>query len=290
MKINVIKKFGPLNSAPVFDAFINSLEATGDKVLINSNEKCDVAVIWSVLWLGRMSKYKSIWDEYQRQGKPVIVLEVGGILRNETWKIGINGVNREADFANDNVTDNRWPKFKIKMKPWKQTGDKIIICGQHGSSHQWRNNPPMIQWLDQQITGVRQYTDKPIVIRPHPRNHVQINVGKFNNVKIIGPKKDNNTYDDTNLKDIFGDAWALINYSSNPAMQAIFNGIPVFTSPASLSFDVSNNNIKNINSPEMPDRKKWANKLSHTEWWIDEIKNGLPWRRIKARLEEKYLK
>ena len=73
-------------------------------------------------------------------------------------------------------------------------------------------------------------------------------------------------------------------------MQAIFNGIPVFTSPASLSFDVSNNNIKNINSPEMPDRKKWANKLSHTEWWIDEIKNGLPWRRIKARLEEKYLK
>ena len=290
MKINVIKKFGPLNSAPVFDAFINSLEATGDKVLINSNEKCDVAVIWSVLWLGRMSKYKSIWDEYQRQGKPVIVLEVGGILRNETWKIGINGVNREADFANDNVTDNRWPKFKIKMKPWKQTGDKIIICGQHGSSHQWRNNPPMIQWLEQQITDVRQYTDKPIVIRPHPRNHVQINVGKFNNVKIIGPKKDNNTYDDTNLKDIFGDAWALINYSSNPAMQAIFNGIPVFTSPASLSFDVSNNNIKNINSPEMPDRKKWANKLSHTEWWIDEIKNGLPWRRIKARLEEKYLK
>ena len=290
MKINVIKKFGPLNSAPVFDAFINSLEATGDKVLINSNEKCDVAVIWSVLWLGRMSKYKSIWDEYQRQGKPVIVLEVGGILRNETWKIGINGVNREADFANDNVTDNRWPKFKIKMKPWKQTGDKIIICGQHGSSHQWRNNPPMIQWLEQQITGVRQYTDKPIVIRPHPRNHVQINVGKFNNVKIIGPKKDNNTYDDTNLKDIFGDAWALINYSSNPAMQAIFNVIPVFTSPASLSFDVSNNNIKNINSPEMPDRKKWANKLSHTEWWIDEIKNGLPWRRIKARLEEKYLK
>ena len=290
MKINVIKKFGPLNSAPVFDAFINSLEATGDKVLINSNEKCDVAVIWSVLWLGRMSKYKSIWDEYQRQGKPVIVLEVGGILRNETWKIGINGVNREADFANDNVTDNRWPKFKIKMKPWKQTGDKIIICGQHGSSHQWRNNPPMIQWLEQQITGVRQYTDKPIVIRPHPRNHVQINVGKFNNVKIIGPKKDNNTYDDTNLKDIFGDAWALINYSSNPAMQAIFNGIPVFTSPASLSFDVSNNNIKNIDSPEMPDRKKWANKLSHTEWWIDEIKNGLPWRRIKARLEEKYLK
>ena len=246
MKINVIKKFGPLNSAPVFDAFINSLEATGDKVLINSNEKCDVAVIWSVLWLGRMSKYKSIWDEYQRQGKPVIVLEVGGILRNETWKIGINGVNREADFANDNVTDNRWPKFKIKMKPWKQTGDKIIICGQHGSSHQWRNNPPMIQWLEQQITGVRQYTDKPIVIRPHPRNHVQINVGKFNNVKIIGPKKDNNTYDDTNLKDIFGDAWALINYSSNPAMQAIFNGIPVFTSPASLSFDVSNNNIKNL--------------------------------------------
>ena len=39
----------------------------------------------------------------------------------------------------------------------------------------------------------------------------------------------------------------------------------------------------------MPDRQQWANKLSYTEWWIDEIAKGLPWNRIKKRLEQKYL-
>ena len=33
----------------------------------------------------------------------------------------------------------------------------------------------------------------------------------------------------------------------------------------------------------------WANKLAYTEWWTDEIQQGLPWDRIKKRLEEKYL-
>ena len=289
MKINVIKKFGPLNSAPVFDAFIKSLQNAGETVLINSEEKCDVAVIWSVLWLGRMAQYRKIWDAYKRRGKPVIVLEVGGIKRNETWKIGINGVNREADFANDEVTEERWTKFKINLQPWKQTGENIIICGQHGSSHQWRDNPPMIQWFEQQIKSVRQYTDKPIVIRPHPRNHVNIASNKFSKVKIIGPKRDQNTYDDTNLSEVFKSAWALINHSSNPAMQAVFNGVPVFVSPASLSFDVGNSNIGNIINPNMPDRQMWANKLAYTEWWLDEIEKGIPWQRIKNRLEEKYL-
>jgi hypothetical protein len=40
----------------------------------------------------------------------------------------------------------------------------------------------------------------------------------------------------------------------------------------------------------MPDRQKWTNKLAYTEWFEDEIRQGLPWKRIKARLEEKYIK
>ena len=38
----------------------------------------------------------------------------------------------------------------------------------------------------------------------------------------------------------------------------------------------------------MPDRQRWANQLAFTEWWPDEIESGLPWKRIKKRLEEKY--
>jgi hypothetical protein len=263
----------------------------GDTVFVNKDDgQCDVAVIWSVLWQGRMAKYRNIWDTYRNKNKPVVVIEVGGIKRNETWKIGINGINREADFVNNVVDGERWKRFNVELKPWKQTGKDIIICGQHGNSHQWRNNPPMSTWFDQQITEIRKYTDKPIIIRPHPRNHVAIDTTKYKDVKIVGPKKDRNTYDDTDLAERLKSAWAVVSHSSNPAMTAVFSGIPVYVSEASLSYDVGNKTFENINNPNMPDRQNWANKLSYTEWWTEEIEQGLPWKRIRKRLEEKYIK
>ena len=42
--------------------------------------------------------------------------------------------------------------------------------------------------------------------------------------------------------------------------------------------------------PTDGDEIKWANWLSYTEWFKDEIEAGLPWARIKKRLEEKSLK
>ena len=289
MKINVIKKYGPLNSGPVFDAFIKSLRGAGEEVLIDSEKECDVAVIWSVLWLGRMSKYRRIFDSYREKNKPVIVLEVGGIKRNETWKIGINGINREADFANQDYDQDRWKKFNIEIKPWRQSGSEIIICGQHDKSHQWRNNPPMHDWIDNQIAAIRKHTDKRIVVRPHPRNFISINHETFSNVKVVTPIRDRKTYDDTDLAQRLETAWAVVNYSSNPAIQAVLAGVPVFVSEASLCFDVGNLNMADIANPKMPDRQKWANQLSYTEWWIDEIEKGLPWNRIKQRLNKKYL-
>ncbi len=291
MKISCFTNYGPLNSKPVFQAFLNSVKNVGDTVLENTDDgNCDVAVIWSVLWQGKMAKYRNIWQTYRNKNKPVVVLEVGGIKRNETWKIGINGINREADFANQNVDGERWKKFNIELQPWKQTGDKIIICGQHSNSHQWRNNPPMTTWFDQQITQIRKHTDKPIVIRPHPRNGVSLNAKKYQNVKIVTPQRDRRTYDDTDLAERLKSAWAVVSHSSNPAMTAVFSGIPVYVSEASLSYDVGNVSYENINHPNMPDRKQWANKLAYTEWWPDEIAQGLPWARIKKRLESNYLK
>ena len=98
------------------------------------------------------------------------------------------------------------------------------------------------------------------------------------------------TYDDTDFNKRLKSAWAVVNYSSNPAMQSVFNGVPVFVSEASLSYDVGNKSLANINNPERPDRQTWANQLAYTEWWPEEITNGKPWKRIKKQLEEKYLK
>ena len=289
MKISVYTKFGPINSKKVFDAFIESLKNAGDEVQLNEDKNSDVTVIWSVLWQGRMIGYQKIWNECQNKNKPVVVLEVGGIKRNETFKIGINGVNREADFANQHVDAERWKKLNIELKPWQSTGDTIIICGQHHNSYQWRNNPKMNLWFEQQINEIRKHTNRPILVRPHPRNPTGLDTKKWKNVSYKIPQRDYNTIDDTDFKEILKHAWAIINHSSNPAMTAVFNGIPVFVSEASLSYDVGNSSLANINNPKMPGRQTWANRLAYTEWTTEEIKQGLPWKRIKNRLKEKYL-
>lgn len=290
MKLEVWTDYGPLNSKPIFDAFIKSLHDAGDNVCLNKSCNADVAVIWSVLWRGRMEQYKRIWNYYRSQGKPVIVLEVGGLRRNESFKIAINGINRDADFANQEFDDKRWHLFKHDLKPWNPSGEMIVICGQHDASEQWKGLPRMNKWIAKQIIEIRKYTSKPILVRPHPRNNIQFNESDFFNVKVRMPKRDHRTYDDTDFKATLERTWAVINHSSNPAMEAVIRGIPVFVSESSLCYDVGNTEISAINNPAMPNRITWANKLSYTEWFKDEIEQGLPWQRIKKRLQERYLK
>ena len=149
--------------------------------------------------------------------------------------------------------------------------------------------PGMNIWFEQQINEIRKHTSRPIQVRPHPRNPISFNFKKYKNVSITNPVMDSNTIDDTNFKDTLEDAWAVINHSSNPAIEAVINGIPVFVSEDSLCHDVGNHSLANINDPKMPDRQRWANKLSYTEWFEDEIEKGLPWQRIKNRITTNYL-
>ncbi len=178
MRVEIWPAHGPLNSKDIFTKFITSLQNAGEDVHINKETNGDVAVIWSVLWRGRMSSYKKIWDRYRSAGKPVVVIEVGGLRRNESFKIGINGINRDADFANQSFDDKRWPLFNHTLRPWNPTGDMIVICGQHDSSEQWKGLPRMSQWIEQQIHEIRKYTTRPILVRPHPRT-------KYNSKNLI---------------------------------------------------------------------------------------------------------
>ena len=82
----------------------------------------------------------------------------------------------------------------------------------------------------------------------------------------------------------------MVNHSSNPAMEAVFAGIPVFVSEKSLCYDVGNSDLSDILHPAMPARQNWAHKLSYTEWFEDEFKEGEPWRRIRERLVDRYIK
>tara|TARA_E500000178_G_C16980761_1_gene735675 strand:+ start:500 stop:1354 length:855 start_codon:yes stop_codon:yes gene_type:complete len=272
----------PGNAKEVYPQLLKAIGAT-DTVVENSMD-ADAALIWSVLWYGKMSANKRVWDHYRAQDKPVIVIEVGGLIRNTTWKLGINGINRDADFAlEEYMPDDRVKKLGIMLQPWRQEGEYVLVCGQHGHSEQWRNMPDMDTYYRNTITEIRMHTDKPIVVRSHPRYRESLHWAcdmqwyKDNNVTWNIPKHIQQTYDSFDLEYMLKHTHFCVSHSSNAGLTSIINGVPAVVSESSLAWDVSTSMGQWLSKPE---RHYWLNKLCYIEWYADEI--DTQWKRLRS--------
>ena len=279
MKFSLWKDYGALNSGPVFDAFANSLVDSGHTVVYNDNS-ADVDCIWSVLFNGRMARNKAIWENK----KPTIVLEVGGVKRGTTWKVGLNGINRDAYFGDKDNDRTRADRLGLVCKPWRSNGDFILVCGQHDKSLQWQNMPRMSNWFLNTYDEIRKYTDRPIVFRPHPRCKLEHIERGLKHVYRQEPRHVNGTYDDFDMG--FNNIHCTISYSSNPGIHSVIEGVPAFVSTHSLAYDVGNDIdfLHDIENPLMPDRTQWLNDYAWTEFTVEEISAGLPLNRLTDNL------
>jgi len=282
MKFNLWTQYGALNSKPVFDAFSEGAKSLGHEVGYNTDHGIDV--IWSVLFNGRMTANRSIWQQNQKQKKPTIVLEVGGIKRGTTWKVGLNGINRDAYFGDSNNDDSRKHLLGLLEKPWRTNGEYILIAGQHDKSLQWQGMPRMSNWFLNTYDEIRKHTDRPIIFRPHPRCRLEHIERGLKHVYRQEPQHVNGTYDSFDMG--FDNIHCTVSYSSNPGIHSVIEGVPAFVSTHSLAYDVANDIdfLHDIESPIEPDRTQWLNDYAWTEFTIDEISQGIPLKRLTTVL------
>lgn len=281
MKFSLFKEYGALNSKPVFEAFEHSLRSAGHTVVYN-DMNADVAVIWSVLFYGRMAKNKDVWNSFRKNNRNVVVLEVGGIKRGTTWKVGLNGINRDAYFGPGGMDDLRSRKLGLELKPWRQDGECILICGQHDKSLQWQGMPSMSKWVMDTIEALQMHYNYPIIFRPHPRCRLPDIERQYKNVYRQEPKQISGTYDDFDMN--FANVKYTVSWSSNPGIHSIINGVPAFVSPYSLAFDVACPHLLMVDNPHLPDRQQWLNDYAHTEWTVEEISQGIPLKNLTQKL------
>ena len=283
MKFSLWTQYGALNSKPIFDAFRLGCHSLGFTCVDNSDD-ADVDVIWSVLFSGRMAANKAIWERNTANAKPTIVLEVGGINRGTTWKVGLNGINRDAYFGPCGNNDDRHRLLGLSLTHWRTDGEFILICGQHDKSLQWQKMPSMSKWVMNTIDAIRAHTDRPILFRPHPRCSLPHIENEFKNVYRQNPVKLNGTYDDYDMQ--FDRVHAVVSYSSNPGIHSILNGVPAFVGTSSLAYDVGNDIdfMHDIEKPLTPDRQQWFNDYAHTEWTVQEISQGIPLKNLTSKL------
>jgi len=276
MRFKIYNEYGALNSHPVFTAFEKGLHQLGHE-LVTKNE--DVSVIWSVLWAGRMLGNQQIYKECQKRDRPVLILEVGNLLRNKTWRMSLGNINGSGIFANDYDLDPERPKkLGISLKPVNTVRrEEILIAAQHQRSQQWVGQPPMATWVEQTVAQLRKYTDRKIVVRPHPRS---LFVVKIPGVEMESPKAIPNSYDDFNIDYGFH---CVVNHNSGPAVQAAIAGTPIICHNTSLA-GILSNSMENIENLSMPSRDKWFVELAHTEWTLEEIATGYPLSRLISKI------
>lgn len=267
------------NSVPAMNAVLDSLRVYGYTPEENSMNS-DMAVIWSVLWHGRMAANQQVYKHYRAQGRPVIIIDVGALYRGHTWKIALNNITRDGYYGHtENLDQDRPRKLGISLAVPVFNRPEILIAAQHQHSLQVANLPSIEAWIYKKIIELRAVTDRPIRVRPHPRSTLNLKLLP-SDIVLEEPNYLSNTYDSF---DLHFDCHAVVNYNSGPGIQAAISGTRPITDSSSLASPVAIS-IQDIEKPYTVDRDNWLVEICHTEYTLSEIQQGAWLKRILSIL------
>jgi hypothetical protein len=276
MKIAYFPAQTALNSTPVMIALLNSLRGAGHELQENSMT-ADAVLIWSVLWSGRMAANQAVYQHYRSLGRSVIVADIGTLQRGTTWKVAVNNINAQGYYGHlDQLDWDRPKKLGLILKTPASPKPHVTIAAQHSKSEQ-SSGIDFNQWAREQIQILKRNTDRPIHVRPHPRCRLDVaGLG----VTVEQPAKIPGTYDSF---DLALDCHAIVNYNSGPGIQAAIAGVRPIVHNTSLAYPVSVG-YADIEQAYVTDRDLWLTQISHTEYTLNELEQGLWLNRIHPAL------
>lgn len=205
----------------------------------------------------------------------------------------------DANCNNDNVGNERWIKFQkstgITIKDWHSPGDNIVIMGQKENDSSlvslYEKYDGFYDWVLETIETVRKYSDRTIVIRPHPKNESR-NVGriketiltkKLKNVILSENPSDGGNQGGASLDKDLANAHCVITYNSLSGVEAVCEGIPTFAMDnGSMVWPVAHKDLSQIENIKYNiDLQDWKNKIAYTMWNKQEVSSGECWAHLK---------
>jgi hypothetical protein len=199
-------------------------------------------------------------------------------------RYSFNGVfPKTGIYCNETAGSENWNNirrdYNIDLKPWRTSGNHILITLQRPLGWSMRGYN-LMTWLETVFTKIRQYSDRPIVIRWHPGDwkayptYEQL-LKQYN--AVVSPRERHITEDLVNC-------WALVCHNSTPSAVAPIEGIPSFITddPAySQAGDIANTDFSLIENPNMPDREQWVRKLAQCHWSFEDLRSGRCWAHMR---------
>lgn len=280
----------------ILNFFYRGVQAIGDEGILQNEQNivdCDVAVIQG--WVHGDSKNsphlqlrKSIVKHQKKNNNRVLIADSNLFLyANKDNPLhylrysfdDVFPINGEYFWSSSDPS--RWKKIsqnlKIGLKDWKTNGKNILICTQRNGGWSMKGFQ-VIDWLEQTVNEIKKYTDRPIVVRPHPGDRNAVNyLNKKNSSWVISQAE--------KITDDFNNAHCVITYNSSPGVAAAIEGIPVFvTDPCpqySQAYAVANTDLSLIENPKIFERQSWIEKISMSHWNFDELQSGEAWAHMR---------
>lgn len=287
-----------LEKPMILDNFLTGVRNSGDTAIAQTSMQvvpdADVALIQGYVHEhGKTAPHlvlrRNAVEQQINNGKKALIVDSNLFLAydngnvNRYLRYSFNGVFPTTGFYFDTDIDpNRWTKVSsklgIQMKPWRTSGNHILVCLQRNGGWSMRGYNS-VQWANDTIATLRQLTDRPIIVRGHPGDKKTRYFPQHKDVFL--------TSNPSILQDLQG-AWATVLYNSSPSVVSAIEGVPVFlTDPEpehSQSHEVSNTKIKRINDPKLFDRDVWVQKLAMCHWNFEELASGEAWRHFRRYL------
>lgn len=307
----MIKIVGFVNVSKTYAGWIKGIQRNGDSYTHITDFDLKVTYEADCFYQTNLLKPKFMGGfRYETQGskyeyilkskKPFLVSESEPFREYGGWlRYGWNSYGwGDGNFNNDNVGSERWNKFesrtKIKIKDWNSPGDKIIIMGQkEGDSALVRlynqGYSSFYDWVVDVIKEIRKYTDRPIVVRPHPRGankrmkKFTNEVSNFKNVSMSINQTRGGNQGGLGLENDLASAYCVVTFNSLSAVEAVTRGIPVYALDyGSMVWPIAHKDFSQIETLNYDiDLQDWKNKIAYTMWNKHEVKNGDMWAHLK---------
>jgi hypothetical protein len=281
----------------VLRRFIQGVRAVGDTGMVEEHstiQDCDVAVIQG--WQHEHGKNaphlqfrQAVIDHQRQQGRRVVVIDSNLFnymdqAREPAVKysrFSMDGVFPvTGNYFWDRPDPARWRQISqdlgITLQPWRVKGYHILVCIQRNGGWSMKGLT-VADWLDHVVKQIRQYSNRSIVVRPHP--------GDRKSRGLIASGQGYQISSASTILEDFHKAWAVVTYNSSPGVAAAIQGIPVFvTDPVpeySQAFPVANLDLSRIEAPEVRDRQQWIERLAMCHWNREELSSGAAWQHMR---------
>ena len=283
--------------------FAQGVRAVGHSVVVDWNYKYQPAKLavmlgWATTNTGgaNIALRKEIIAQQRRQGNHTMCVDAScwKYLDNASsyLRYSLDGPFYDrAEYANHNSNGTKWQEISRALgislaPPQHNPGGHILICMQRDGGFAMKALDPLV-WLQQKISEIRKYTDRTIMVRPHPgaykptdflqfrTKHYQKHLG----VQVLEPSA-------AKLTDNLQRAHAAVFFNSSASVAAVCAGVPIFVDDIScVSWAVANQDIAKIESPEQFDRQQWIYDLAAAHWSDDDAKQGLIYQKFMPFLQ-----